>query len=148
MKKGLIIYEKTNSLKWFCSKYSISYSPGLWRYPGDQGHKHGDLSYWIEIAQLLEKGKFDSLFLADVYGFYSAYQNSYKPAVQHAAQSPLHDPLLIISAMANSTKFLGFAGNKFYDLCTALYVSAAIFYFRSYNKRASFLEYSYLLFRF
>ena len=104
--------KKQIHLNGFAQNSVSPHSPGLWRYPGDQGHKHGDLSYWIEIAQLLEKGKFDSLFLADVYGFYSTYQNSYKPAVQHAAQSPLHDPLLIISAMANSTKFLGFAGTS------------------------------------
>ena len=104
--------KKQIHLNGFAQNSVSPHSPGLWRYPGDQGHKHGDLSYWIEIAQLLEKGKFDSLFLADVSGIYSAYQNSYKPAVQHAAQSPMHDPLLIISAMANSTEFLGFAATS------------------------------------
>ena len=93
----------------FAQNSVAPHSPGLWRHPEDQGRRHGDISYWIEIAQLLEKGKFDAIFFADVYGVYSTYQNSYKPGIQHAVQSPMHDPLLTISAMAAATKHLGFA---------------------------------------
>ncbi|MGJ9460685.1 LLM class flavin-dependent oxidoreductase [Oceanobacillus sp. CF4.6] len=93
----------------FAQNSVAPHSPGLWRHPKDEGQRHGEISYWIEIAQLLEEGKFDGIFFADVYGVYNVYRNSYKPGIQHAVQSPLHDPLLTISAMASATKNLGFA---------------------------------------
>jgi long-chain alkane monooxygenase len=82
---------------------------GLWKHPEHQGHLHGDISYWTETAQILEKGKFDCLFIADVYGMYDTYGNSYKTGVAQAAQSPLHDPMFTIPVMAQATKNLGFA---------------------------------------
>ena len=39
-------------------------SPGLWAHPEDQSRRYKELDYWIELAKLLERGKFDSLFIA------------------------------------------------------------------------------------
>ncbi|WP_411844124.1 LLM class flavin-dependent oxidoreductase [Salinicoccus sp. HZC-1] len=85
------------------------HSPGLWRHPKDQGHRHGDLDYWTDLAKLLEKGKFDAMFLADVLGIYDVYDSSPDAAIKNAVQVPLHNTLLQISAMAAVTKNLGFA---------------------------------------
>ena len=101
--------KKQIHLNGFTQNSVAPHSPGLWRHQKDEGQRHGDLSYWIEIAQLLERGKFDALFLADVSGVYDVYQNSYKPAIRNAVQVPLHDTLLQISAMAVHTRHLGFA---------------------------------------
>lgn len=43
-------------------------SPGLWKHPDDQSHRFADLDYWIDLAKLLEKGKFHGMFIADVLG--------------------------------------------------------------------------------
>lgn len=44
---------------------------GQWRNPKDRAKdKRRDLSYWTDLAKLLEKGGFTSLFLADTYGPY------------------------------------------------------------------------------
>ena len=40
-------------------------SPGLWRHPADQSHRYKELRYWTELATLLERGRFDGLFIAD-----------------------------------------------------------------------------------
>src|SRR6201995_5513592 len=40
-------------------------SPGLWRHPEDQSWRYKDLTYWTELAKLLERGRFDGLFIAD-----------------------------------------------------------------------------------
>lgn len=85
------------------------HSPGLWRHPKDQGHRHGDLDYWTDLAKLLEKGKFDAVFLADVLGIYDVYGDSPDAAIEHAVQVPLHNTLLQISAMAAVTENIGFA---------------------------------------
>ena len=45
-------------------------SPGLWRHPRDRSRDYKRLSYWIELAQILERGLFDGLFIADVLGVY------------------------------------------------------------------------------
>lgn len=101
--------KKQIHLNGFTQNSVAPHSPGLWRHPVDQGYRHGDLSYWIEMAHLLERGKFDAIFLADVSGVYDVYQNSYKPAIRNAVQVPLHNTLLQISAMAANTQYLGFA---------------------------------------
>lgn len=83
-------------------------SPGLWRHPDDQSHRYTDLSYWTELAQLLERGKFDGLFIADVLGTYDVYGGNHEAALRNGAQVPVSDPLLLVSAMAAVTKNLGF----------------------------------------
>ncbi|MBA0047207.1 LLM class flavin-dependent oxidoreductase [Mycobacteroides sp. LB1] len=83
-------------------------SPGLWRHPEDQGHRYRTLSYWTELARSLETGGFDLLFLADVLGAYDVYGGSRDAAVADAAQFPVNDPSLAVSAMAAVTETLGF----------------------------------------
>ena len=43
-------------------------SPGLWAHPRDRSWQYKDLEYWVDLARLLERGKFDGLFIADVLG--------------------------------------------------------------------------------
>ncbi|MET1053591.1 MAG: LLM class flavin-dependent oxidoreductase [Mycetocola sp.] len=83
-------------------------SPGLWRHPDDQSHRYTDIDYWTELAQLLERGKFDGLFIADVLGTYDVYGGTHEAALRNGAQVPVSDPLLLVSAMAAVTKNLGF----------------------------------------
>ena len=83
-------------------------SAGLWRHPDDQGHRYTDIDYWTELAQLLERGGFDALFLADVLGVYDVYGGSRDPAVRQAAQVPVNDPVMAVPAMAAVTERLGF----------------------------------------
>ncbi len=45
-------------------------SPGLWAHPRDRSWQYKDLEYWVDLARLLERGKFDGLFIADVLGIY------------------------------------------------------------------------------
>ncbi|GAB6930742.1 LLM class flavin-dependent oxidoreductase [Paenibacillus sp. JCM 10914] len=82
---------------------------GLWAHPEDERTRYKDLTYWLELAQLLEKGKFDALFLADVLGVYDVYGNGNDPAIRRGVQIPANDPMMIIPAMATVTQHLGFA---------------------------------------
>ncbi|GAB3618612.1 LLM class flavin-dependent oxidoreductase [Okibacterium endophyticum] len=83
-------------------------SPGMWRHPKDQSHRYRELGYWTELAKLLERGKFDALFIADVLGTYDVYGGSNEAAIRQGAQVPVNDPLLLASAMAAVTENLGF----------------------------------------
>ncbi|WP_341952059.1 LLM class flavin-dependent oxidoreductase [Salinibacterium sp. TMP30] len=83
-------------------------SSGMWRHPDDQSWRYKDLDYWTELAQLLERGTFDGIFIADVLGTYDVYAGSNEAAIRHGAQVPVNDPLLLVSAMAHVTEHLGF----------------------------------------
>ena len=84
-------------------------SPGLWAHPDDEAHRFADLQYWIDLATTLERGRFDSLFFADMLGLYDVYQNSPAPALADAIQVPILDPTYLIPALADATDHLGFA---------------------------------------
>src|SRR6185437_16881062 len=83
-------------------------SSGMWRHPDDQAWRYKDLTYWTELAKLLERGTFDGIFIADVLGTYDVYGGSNEAAIRHGAQVPVNDPLLLVSAMALVTENLGF----------------------------------------
>ncbi len=83
-------------------------SPGLWRHPQDQSWRYKDVRYWTELATLLERGRFDGLFIADVLGVYDVYGASAEAAIRQGAQVPVNDPALLVSAMAHVTEHLGF----------------------------------------
>ncbi len=86
------------------------HSKGQWKHPHDRSsHGYKDVDYWVELAQTLERGCFDALFLADVHGTYATYKGSRETAIRHCVQFPSNDPTLIVSAMAHATRSLGFA---------------------------------------
>jgi long-chain alkane monooxygenase len=82
---------------------------GQWVRPDTRQLDYADLDAWIELAQLLERGKFDALFLADVVGTYDSYGGDRDAAVEEGLQIPVNDPSLLIPAMALATTDLGFA---------------------------------------
>ena len=82
---------------------------GQWRRPDTRQREYHSLAPWVELAQLLERGCFDALFLADVVGAYDVYTGSRDPAVRHAVQFPVNDPSALVPAMAMVTEHLGFA---------------------------------------
>ena len=83
-------------------------SPGLWTHPRDTSHRYTDPDHWVELAQLLERGGFDAIFLADVLGVYDVYAGSVDAALRHGVQVPLNDPLALVPLMAHATRRLGF----------------------------------------
>lgn len=82
---------------------------GLWTHPEDTRTQYNTPEYWVNLAQLLEKGLFDSLFLADVAGVYDVYQGSQDAAIKRGMQVPINDPAINVGVMLASTKHLGFA---------------------------------------
>lgn len=83
---------------------------GLWKHPNSKRqHGYKDLDYWLEMAKLLERGKFDAIFFADVLGVYDVYQQSKAPSIQDGVQFPLNDPAFVVPAMASVTENLSFA---------------------------------------
>jgi FMN-dependent oxidoreductase (nitrilotriacetate monooxygenase family) len=82
---------------------------GQWVRDDTSQREYHSLDTWVELAQVLERGKFDALFLADVVGAYDVFRGTRDPAVRHAVQFPVNDPTALIPAMALHTEHLGFA---------------------------------------
>ncbi|SHH62252.1 LLM class flavin-dependent oxidoreductase [Massilia sp. CF038] len=82
-------------------------SPGLWTHPRDEGSRYTQPGYWTELAQLLEAGRFDAIFLADVLGVYEVYGSSADAALRYGVQVPLNDPLALVPLIAAATEHLG-----------------------------------------
>jgi FMN-dependent oxidoreductase (nitrilotriacetate monooxygenase family) len=82
---------------------------GLWVRSDTRQLEYTQLAPWIELAQLLEKGRFDALFLADVIGVYDTYHGGPETSITEGMQIPVNDPALLIPAMAYVTEHLGFA---------------------------------------
>ena len=81
---------------------------GLWTHPRDRSTEYNTIQYWTDIAKILEKGLFDSLFIADVIGYYDVYQKNVDVTLREAVQLPVNNPWLLVSAMAAVTEHLGF----------------------------------------
>ncbi|MET3812206.1 LLM class flavin-dependent oxidoreductase [Arthrobacter sp. UYEF3] len=81
---------------------------GSWRNEGDQGHRYTDLSYWTDVARMLEDAHFDGIFFADTIGYHDVYEGTADGALRDAAQFPVNDPTLLISGMAAVTRHLTF----------------------------------------
>ncbi|MBF7691641.1 5,10-methylene tetrahydromethanopterin reductase, partial [Acinetobacter sp. SCC474] len=64
-------------------------SPGLWRHPKDRSVEYKEIEYWTDLAKILEEGKFDGIFIADVLGIYDVYHHSADAALRGAIQIPV-----------------------------------------------------------
>jgi FMN-dependent oxidoreductase (nitrilotriacetate monooxygenase family) len=83
-------------------------SPGMWRHPRDRSWQYRELAYWTDLARLLELGKFDGVFIADVVGVYDVFNGNINAALRDATQIPVNDPLQLVPVMASVTEHLGF----------------------------------------
>ncbi len=83
-------------------------SPGMWRHPRDRSWQYRELAYWTDLARLLELGKFDGVFIADVLGVYDVFNGNINAALRDATQIPVNDPLQLVPVMASVTEHLGF----------------------------------------
>ena len=59
---------------------------GLWVRDDTRQLDYTQFEPWVELAQILEKGCFDALFLADVMGLYDTYRGSAATSIIEAMQ--------------------------------------------------------------
>ncbi|KAJ4353114.1 hypothetical protein N0V95_003648 [Ascochyta clinopodiicola] len=104
---------------------------GQWANPRDRSKdKRRDLTYWTDLAKILEEGSFVGYFLADTFGPYDVYQGGTEPTFRTGAQWPMADPIIV-----------GNSSYKKADICRADVLVAAISHgerdetsqFRSHN---------------
>ena len=80
---------------------------GFWRRPDTRQTEFNDLDAWIELAQLLERGKFDALFVADILGVDASYKESWDTYLKEAVQVPINDSGVLAATLVAATEHLG-----------------------------------------
>lgn len=83
----------------------VSY--GTWRREDTRQTEFHTLDPWLELARILERGGFDSVFFADVVGLYDDFDGGWDTHVTEGLQIPNHDPAALVSALASVTEHLG-----------------------------------------
>lgn len=88
---------------------SLIHSNSKWRYPGswDGFGMYGDPGLYLHIAKILERGKFDGAFFADVAGT-PMVNGTMDDTIEYGVAWPRHDPIPLVATMAAHTKNLGF----------------------------------------
>lgn len=82
---------------------------GTWRRPSSRSVDFNDLDHWVNLAETLERGKFDAIFFADVVGLYAPYRGDERKYFEAGLQVPSNDPSVLASALAYATEHLGIA---------------------------------------
>jgi len=82
----------------------------MWRHPRtDRSYDWQRPELYQHIAQACERGKFDMVFFADFNYIFDAYQGAPDMALRYATQTPMHDPVPLLSWMAAATSRIGLA---------------------------------------
>ncbi len=80
---------------------------GAWRHPESDVEGLLTPERYEHIARVLEAGKFDSLFFADILGLYDLYGGRFDTMVGRGGQVCLLDPAMLLPAMARVTERIG-----------------------------------------
>jgi len=82
--------------------------PSMWRVPGDRANLPlSGPEYWQVAAQVMERGLFDAMFIADVLAPYDTYEGNSDATVKWGVQCPVHEPGTLVPIIAGATKHLG-----------------------------------------
>ena len=86
------------------------HSIAMWRHPRtDRSYDWRRPELYQHIARVCEQGKLDMVFFADFNYIFDRYQNSPDMALRYATQTPMHDPVPLLSWMAAATTRIGLA---------------------------------------
>ncbi|MBO1902388.1 NtaA/DmoA family FMN-dependent monooxygenase [Leucobacter weissii] len=80
---------------------------GLWSRESEHPMDFNRFDTWQDIAQTLERGRFDGLFIADHLGIHHGYQGSMATNVREGICFPDNDAILIAAALSGVTEHLG-----------------------------------------
>ncbi len=77
----------------------VGHANYAWRHPDSQTHRALDLDYYVQLAQTAERGKFDSIFIADT--------PALRPDPNDALANTPFEPITLLSALAGVTSHIG-----------------------------------------
>ena len=82
-------------------EHTPNFIANAWHHPRGDTSGFASLAFWQDVAAYVERGGFDFFFLAEAIGYPMNDDGEVPEAViREAVQFPVHDPLLLISALA------------------------------------------------
>ncbi len=112
---------------------------GAWRHPEadlgvftPQWHEH--------IARVLELGKFDSLFFADILGLYDLFGGNFATILRCGGQMGLLDPIPLLSIMSRVTSRIGLGATLSSTFYPPYHLARSARHARSAERRPRGLE--------
>ena len=78
--------------------HGVGHHAAAWRAPGSNVSRHGDITYWEELARTAERGRLDAIFLAD--------GQSIGGGVERGPTWYL-EPITVLTALARATSRIG-----------------------------------------
>lgn len=104
--------KKQLKLAGFTMASHVTHSHSAWRHPQSRTD-FTQASYYHEIAQILERGKFDFIFFADLLAFPERYGQSIQASIEKGVQFTASlDPLHVATTIAAVTQHIGIAVTK------------------------------------
>ena len=92
----------------FAQHGAMNHMIGTWAHPNDKiGYDYAQPEYWQDVGRVLERGRFDGIFIADVLAPYTTYKGSSDYSIKYAVQCPIHEPALLAPVIGLATKHLG-----------------------------------------
>ncbi len=123
---------KQMHLAGFMIASQVIHSHAVWRHPQTE-FGFLDAEFYQKIAQVLERGKFDLLFFADVLSLPDRYSGHFEPSVKYGAQGAIMlDALVVATAIAVATKHIGIG------------ITRSTTYFQPYDLARSFATLDHL----
>jgi FMN-dependent oxidoreductase (nitrilotriacetate monooxygenase family) len=90
-------------LGWF-----TNFTPDEWNGPFSNGGRPWDGKFYVEMAQALERGKFDYIMLEDKLAVSESYGGTSEGYLKHAlGMAPKHDPVPLATLMGAATSRIG-----------------------------------------
>ncbi|MBW6401610.1 LLM class flavin-dependent oxidoreductase [Roseomonas sp. HJA6] len=80
---------------------------GAWRHPNSRLDDILEPSRYEHIARVLEAGKFDGCFFADLFGLYDIHKGGFDTYIERGGQISFLDPVTVLPLMARVTEHLG-----------------------------------------
>ena len=92
-------------LGWFVD----GFSPKTWYQPwsGENRTEWAKASFWVDIAQSMERGGFDMFFMEDSAMVEDTYAGSTETTLKFALMAPKNDPMPLTPLIAQATKHIG-----------------------------------------
>jgi FMN-dependent oxidoreductase (nitrilotriacetate monooxygenase family) len=80
---------------------------GAWRHPASRIDDILEPSRYEHIARVLEAGRFDGCFFADLFGLYDIHKGGFDTYIERGGQISFLDPMVVLPLMARVTEHLG-----------------------------------------
>ncbi len=96
----------------FMNAGPVVHSHATWRNPNHPTN-FLDLQHYVDIAKILERGRFDLMFFADRLAIGDRFGNSHEVGIRYGDQDATRlDPVPLLGALAAVTKHIGLGATR------------------------------------